>query len=91
MAFGEQARSESMARGGNINEDITDVNQQAIESAFREADVSLMLHGHTHRPAVHDLTIDGQPAKRIVLGDWFEHGSVVRWDADGPELSVLER
>lgn len=91
MAFGEQARAESMARGGNINEDITDVNQEAIESAFREADVSLMLHGHTHRPAVHDLTIDGQPAKRIVLGDWFEHGSVVRWDADGPVLSSIER
>jgi len=91
QAFGEQARAASIAQRGNINEDITDVNQDAIESAFRDADVTLMLHGHTHRPAVHDLTIDGQPTKRIVLGDWFDHGSVVRWDADGPVLSVLER
>lgn len=91
LAFAEQARAASTAHGGNINQDSADVNQEAIESAFREAGVNVMLHGHTHRPAVHDVDIDGQPAKRIVLGDWFEHGSVVRWDEDGPVLSTLER
>lgn len=91
LAFAEQSRAASRAHGDNINQDIADVSQEAIEAAFRQADVRLMLHGHTHRPAVHDLDIDGQPAKRIVLGDWFEHGSVVRWDEDGPVLSSIER
>ncbi len=37
----------------------------------------MMIHGHTHRPAIHDFTLDGHPARRIVLGDWFEQGSVL--------------
>ncbi|MEE8528928.1 MAG: UDP-2,3-diacylglucosamine diphosphatase, partial [Gammaproteobacteria bacterium] len=44
-----------------------------------------------HRPAVHELIIDGQAASRIVLGDWYEQGSVVRWDATGPRLEFLPR
>jgi UDP-2,3-diacylglucosamine hydrolase len=51
----------------------------------------LLLHGHTHRPAVHQLRIGDAPATRIVLGDWYEHGSVVRWDRNGPALEVLQR
>ncbi len=30
----------------------------------------LLIHGHTHRPAEHDFTVEGKPIKRIVLGDW---------------------
>ena len=74
-----------------MNEDIMDVNKDAIRTAMQEAGVSLMLHGHTHRPNVHELDIDGQPAQRIVLGDWYEQGSVVRWDGDGPVLAAMER
>jgi UDP-2,3-diacylglucosamine hydrolase len=51
----------------------------------------MLLHGHTHRPAVHEFTIDGRPATRIVMGDWYEHGSVVRWDENGPVLAELSR
>jgi len=91
LAFATRARAASMARGVTVSEEIMDVNAGAIESALRIAGVSMMLHGHTHRPAVHELTVDGRPAKRIVLGDWYEQGSVVRWDEDGPKLVVLER
>ena len=91
LAFAEQARAASLAHSGNIDQNIADVNQEAIENALREANVKVMLHGHTHRPAVHEIEIDGQPARRIVLGDWYEHGSVVRWDEDGPVLSSMER
>lgn len=91
LAFAEQARADSRAHGDNISETIVDVNQAAIEAAFRRAGVKLMLHGHTHRPMVHELEIDGQPVRRIVLGDWYEHGSVVRWDDAGPVLSSMER
>ena len=91
LAFAEQARAASLAHGEKLSETIVDVNDMAIESAFRDASVNLMLHGHTHRPNVHQLEIDGKPAQRIVLGDWYDHGSVVRWDENGPVLSEMER
>ena len=91
LAFAAEARQASMARGGTISDEIMDVNADAIVAAMRDAGVRIMLHGHTHRPAVHELTVDGGTARRIVLGDWYDHGSVVRWDDSGPELSVIER
>ncbi|HET6629872.1 MAG TPA: UDP-2,3-diacylglucosamine diphosphatase [Woeseiaceae bacterium] len=90
-AIAEQARADSMAHGGAIDLTISDVNQAAVEALLRSQDVRTLLHGHTHRPAVHEFPLDGRPAMRIVLGDWYEQGSVVRWDEDGPELSVLQR
>ena len=61
---------------------IMDVNQVAVERTMREFDVTLLLHGHTHRPAVHRFTLDGEPAARIVLGAWYEQASIVRWTAE---------
>ena len=91
QAFAAQARADSKAHGESINEQISDVNLEAIEEAIRSHKVKIMLHGHTHRPNVHAHSIDGVEAKRIVLGDWYEQGSVVRWDDDGPELCFLKR
>lgn len=91
QAIAAEARAESAARGRELDRRISDVNADAIEAVMREHGVKLMLHGHTHRPAVHDITVDGEPAKRIVLGDWYDQGSVVRWDENGPELATLER
>lgn len=67
-------------------DDIMDVNQSTVERTMREFRVRRLLHGHTHRPAIHDFTLDGRPAQRIVLGAWYEQSSFVRWDADGPKL-----
>jgi UDP-2,3-diacylglucosamine hydrolase len=91
LAFAEQARDASIVHGGTINTEISDVNHTAITNALRDSGVSIMLHGHTHRPAVHELLVDDQPATRIVLGDWHEHGSVVRWDEGGPRLESMPR
>ena len=91
LAFAAHAREASIAHGGSVNEEITDVNGDAIEQALREANVRVMLHGHTHRPHVHSLTVDEHECTRIVLGDWFERGSAVRWDEAGPVLSPIER
>ena len=91
LAFAAQARQASLARGGTLSEEIMDVNADAIDAAMREAGVTIMLHGHTHRPAVHEITVNGEAAQRIVLGDWYDHGSVVRWDKNGPVLAAMER
>lgn len=68
---------------------IMDVNQEAVERTMRDHDVTLLLHGHTHRPAVHRFTLDGRDAARIVLGAWYHEPSVVRWTAAGYELQSL--
>jgi UDP-2,3-diacylglucosamine hydrolase len=91
LAIARQARADSMAHGGSIDPQISDVNQAAVEQLLRENDVRTLLHGHTHRPAVHRFPLDGAPATRIVLGDWYAQGSVLRWDAAGPVLGILER
>ncbi len=91
LAIARAAREQSMARNAGLAEDIMDVNQAAIESALRDTGLTTMLHGHTHRPAVHEFDLDGEKATRIVLGDWYDQGSVVRWDASGFELSGLPR
>jgi UDP-2,3-diacylglucosamine hydrolase len=54
-------------------------------AALREAGVTTLVHGHTHRPAVHELDLDGTPATRIVLGDWYEQGTVLHWTPEGPD------
>jgi len=48
-----------------------------------------MIHGHTHRPAVHRFTLDGAPARRVVLGDWYDQGSVLVCEGDRWELKTL--
>jgi UDP-2,3-diacylglucosamine hydrolase len=71
--------------------EIMDVNAAAVARALRDAGVRTMIHGHTHRPAVHPLEIDGAPAKRIVLGDWYTQGSVLEVSPGGYELRSLPR
>jgi UDP-2,3-diacylglucosamine hydrolase len=69
--------------------EIMDVNQQAVESVMREHHVQRLIHGHTHRPKEHLFNLDGRPARRMVLGDWYEQGSVLSVDAHGWVLESL--
>ena len=71
--------------------EIMDVNQQTVEATMCEHEVSILLHGHTHRPGIHHFDLNGIEATRIVLGAWYEQGSVVRWDANGFQLATLSR
>jgi len=91
IAFAEQARQQSKEYMDSVGEDIMDVNQDAVVGTFRKRGVDILLHGHTHRPAIHDVDLKGKTAKRIVLGDWYEQGSVVRWDENGPRLETIPR
>ena len=63
--------------------DIMDVTQDAVESVLREHAVACLVHGHTHRPDIHQFDLDGSAARRIVLGDWYEQDSVLIWDENG--------
>ena len=89
QAIARQLRETSQQATRAKAEYITDVNTQAAMDAMRAAGVRLLIHGHTHRPAVHDFELDGLPARRIVLGDWYEQGSLLRCDAQGCRLETL--
>lgn len=69
-AFVGQARAASEAGKQQKSMEIMDVTPQAIDDALRAGGVTLMIHGHTHRPATHRVTLDGKPAERWVLPDW---------------------
>ena len=88
-AFAAKARADSRAHTGRTMESIMDVNADAVAQAMRGAGVTRLIHGHTHRPAVHAFSLEGQQAQRIVLGDWYEQGSVLRVDADQADLRRL--
>lgn len=88
-AFAAKAREDSRAHTGSTMETIMDVNADAVAETMRNAGVKRLIHGHTHRPAIHRLDLDGQPAERIVLGDWYEQGSVLRITPEGAELRGL--
>ncbi len=88
-AFAAKAREDSRAHTGSAKENIMDVNQDAVAAAMRKAGVKRLIHGHTHRPAVHEFTLDDTPAQRIVLGDWYEQGSVLRVTPTAAELKGL--
>lgn len=65
-----QLREISMAKNQSKEEFIMDVTPEEVVKDMEAHGVQRMIHGHTHRPAVHELTANGLPAKRIVLGDW---------------------
>ena len=91
LAIAAQARADSKARSATLSEEIMDVNADAVRQTIADHDVEILLHGHTHRPGIHGVDVDGRLAKRVVLGDWYEQGSVLRWDEDGMLLSELPR
>ena len=72
-------RNESRTQTRMKASDIIDVTPELIPGVLAEHRVRTLIHGHTHRPATHDLEVDGQPAKRIVLGDWDRQGGHCRW------------
>lgn len=90
-ALAGAARVGSRAHTAGLEYAISDVSQASVALALRTAAVATLLHGHTHRPAIHPLTVDGRACTRIVLGDWHRRGSVLRWDEGGPELVSLPR
>lgn len=89
LELAQRYRSESRSHTERKPMEIKDVNQQQVEDTMRRHGVDLLIHGHTHRPAFHNLIIDGNAARRIVLGDWHEQGSVLIADGGGYRLEDI--
>jgi len=84
-----ELRRQSREQTGGKPEAIMDVNHQAVQDTMRRYRVRRLIHGHTHRPAIHELSVAGQPAQRIVLGDWYQQGSVLECGPAGCTLQSL--
>jgi len=89
IALAKQYREISQTETSEKADDIMDVNQQEVESALRNANVNTMIHGHTHRPNIHTFELDGKQAQRIVLGDWYKHGSALKLENGQFELQII--
>ena len=87
----DEARAGSKRHTSRTIPVIMDVNGEAVTAAFRATDVRRMIHGHTHRPGIHDLLVDGVAAQRIVLGAWYEQGSYLRYEKGRYQLLDLPR
>lgn len=84
LAMAASARDASKQHTGNVAMAIMDVNAAAVNEAFEASHTLHMVHGHTHRPAVHQHELEsGTTAERIVLADWYQSGSYLRVDANG--------
>lgn len=90
-ALATEARAGSRAHLAEAGQYITDVEPSAVEKVLRDSGADVLLHGHTHRPGIHSLDVDGRRRARIVLGDWHAAGSYLRWDERGYELVTLPR
>ncbi len=72
-----RAQSELAKQSKPVN--VMDVNQEAVERIMSQHSVRVLIHGHTHRPAVHEFTLAGEPARRYVLGDWYTQKSMLTY------------
>ncbi|KMW73886.1 UDP-2,3-diacylglucosamine hydrolase [Photorhabdus luminescens subsp. luminescens] len=71
-------RANSQSVNSRKSEAIMDVNQQAVIDTFERYQADWMIHGHTHRPFVHEVPLHDKTVYRGVLGAWHQQGSMFK-------------
>jgi UDP-2,3-diacylglucosamine hydrolase len=90
IAYIEQLRAKSEQAKSTKSMQIMDVNAAELESMLGYFNYPpLFIHGHTHRPNKHTLTLQGHSCERWVLGDWYEQGSYLKLSANGCHAQAL--
>ncbi len=90
LAIAEGIRAASKEKTSELQYEIMDVTQSEVEKVMTKQNVQLMIHGHTHRPAIHQLDVNGKTAERVVLGDWHTAGWKLSFDESGYKLTDFE-
>ena len=85
----KKGRATSKQKQSMLSDEIMDVTPQEVTNQMQKFSVKRLIHGHTHRPAIHQLQINHQPAQRIVLGDWYDQGSILKVSKDHLDLSAV--
>ena len=86
QGIANKIRNKSKSSNQQKSYTIMDVEPNAVEALFAQTHTQQMIHGHTHRPAIHQLD---NGCRRIVVGDWYEQGSVLSVSAEGINLESL--
>ena len=86
----QSIRAQSDSEKNQKPEEIMDVTDVAVEEAFRVHQYPLMIHGHTHRPATHQLLLDGHACERWVLADWHGRGEYLAVSNSGLQRIELK-
>lgn len=94
-AFAEKAREQSKLATSTKENSIMDVNQAEVEKLLTETGQTTLIHGHTHRPAIHEIAlaspVDGKNlARRVVLGDWDKNPKYVEISTKGIKLENFQ-
>ncbi len=89
MRFVEQARAESRRYTRAADSALMDVNAGEVDRTLAMHRVRRLVHGHTHRPNIHRWSRDGAALERIVLGDWYDQGSLLAWESGRRSLMSL--
>jgi len=84
-----KGRDTSKQKQSKLSAEVMDVTPEEVITYMQRFAVKRLIHGHTHRPAIHELLINDQTAQRIVLGDWYEQGSILKVSKDGLDLSKV--
>jgi len=72
-------------------QDIMDVNQQTVVNTMQQYDCTRLIHGHTHREAIHNFELQNKPAQRFVLAEWKKDSAeILRWNAEGYQIEKLK-
>ena len=86
ISIANEFRKESELNKKNKSLEIMDVNNEAVNQTLIEFNYpDIFIHGHTHRPNRHSIKLDGHQIERIVLGDWYEQGSYLSFNAHNIE------
>jgi UDP-2,3-diacylglucosamine hydrolase len=88
--IGAILRGASQRANRGKREVIMDVSADAVAAALREHGVARLIHGHTHRPARHELVLDDVRRERLVLADWYDRASYLRVGEEGIEARAYE-
>jgi UDP-2,3-diacylglucosamine hydrolase len=83
LAIAARYRKASQMHIATLSDNIMDVTQTEVERVMQKHKVQHLIHGHTHREAVHSFQLNHQPASRTVLGAWHTRGSALVCEADG--------
>lgn len=72
------------------SQDIMDVNQHTIIDEMQKHDCLRLIHGHTHRPAIHNFSLNGKSAQRFVLAEWTKNSAeILCWDSSGHQIEKI--
>jgi len=85
----ESLRSKSKTETKSKNEEIMDVSKNEVIKMMSKNQTSFLIHGHTHRPKIHDIELTTGPAHRVVLGDWDTYGWYVWMNLNSWELKKI--